>query len=210
MEEATAVGEVGGCRAVSYDVRRMLFECPSCEVFKRCALVKSVNGEKIKKERPMIERSVKTLDAVTARLMVNLARVVQGQRVWEPFVGTGAVAHEVERLGGHVVGGDIDEKMLRIAKRNIDGDLVLWDALYPPLRGGFDAVVGDPPYGRLSTSSRDVRALLTSFVEAVSLYVKRGGYVVFASPVYIDLPYFRSCMMYLHGGLYRVIYVAKF
>jgi tRNA G10 N-methylase Trm11 len=39
--------------------------------------------------------------------------------------------------------------------------------------------------------------------------VKKGGYVVFASPVYVDLPFVKSCMMYLHGGLYRVVYVMK-
>jgi Predicted DNA modification methylase len=172
-------------------------------------LAKSVNGEKIRKERPVIERGVRTLDVITARLMVNLARVAQGARVWEPFVGTGAIAYEVERVGGYVVGGDIDAKVLKIAKRNIAGDVVLWDALHPPLKGGFDAAVGDPPYGRLSTSSREIRSLLLAFVEVAFLHVKRGGYVVFASPIYIDLPFLKGCIMYLHGGLYRVVYITR-
>jgi tRNA (guanine10-N2)-dimethyltransferase len=208
-EEAIAVGEVAGCVAVSREEGLITFDCPSCDAFKRCALAKSVNGERIRKERPTIERSVKTLDAITARLMVNLARVVRGSKVWEPFLGTGAVAYEVERAGGYVVGGDLDESALRLARRNTSGDIVLWDALNPPLRGRLDAAVGDPPYGRLSTSSIDVRPLLLSFVEVASLHVKKGGYVVFASPVYVDLPFVKSCMMFLHGGLYRVVYVMK-
>jgi len=88
-EEAIAVGEVAGCVVVSREEGRITFDCPSCDAFKRCALAKSVNGERIRKERPTIERSVKTLDAITARLMVNLARVVRGSKVWEPFLGTG-------------------------------------------------------------------------------------------------------------------------
>lgn len=208
-EEAIAVGEVAGCEVVSRDERQITFDCPSCEVFRRCALAKSVNGERIRKERPAIERSIKTLDAITARLMANLARVVRGSRVWEPFLGTGAIAYEVERVGGYVVGGDLDEGALRLAKRNIGGDVVLWDALHPPLRGRLDAAVGDPPYGRLSTSSIDVRPLLLSFVEVAYQYVKKGGYVVFASPVYVDLPFIKSCVMFLHGGLYRVIYIMR-
>jgi tRNA (guanine10-N2)-dimethyltransferase len=208
-EESIAVGEVAGCVVVSREEGRITFDCPSCDAFKRCALAKSVNGERIRKERPTIERSVKTLDAITARLMVNLARVVRGSKVWEPFLGTGAVAYEVEKAGGYVIGGDLDESALRLARRNTSGDIVLWDALNPPLRGRLDAAVGDPPYGRLSTSSIDVRPLLLSFVEVASLHVKKGGYVVFASPVYVDLPFVKSCMMFLHGGLYRVVYAMK-
>lgn len=207
-EEAFALAELGKCEIVKLDETVAVFQCESCDIFNRAALVKSVNGRRIRKEKPNIERSVKTLDFITARLMVNLARVTPNSRVWEPFVGTGAIAYEIERVGGYVIGGDIDEKILRIAQRNIRGDVVIWDATYPPLRE-VDAAVGDPPYGRLSTSMMEIRALLYMFINVASLYIKRNGYIVFASPIYVDIPFLKSCTMYLHGGLYRVIYIER-
>jgi tRNA G10 N-methylase Trm11 len=206
-EEAIALAEIGRCELVEVGARHAVFTCPSCEVFKRASLAKSVNGERIKKEGLQIERSAKTLDYITARLMVNLARVAEGSKVWEPFVGTGAVAHEAERMGGYVVGTDLDLKALLIARRNISGDAIQANAVLPPLRGGFDAAVGDPPYGRLAKSELEIRALIQEFAEVASRVVKSGGYVVFASPIYVDVPALRSCVMYLHGGLYRVVYI---
>lgn len=208
-EEAVALAEIGRCESVETRGDTEVFVCGSCEVFKRAALAKSVNGVKIKKEKPSIARSTKTLDHITARLLVNLARVAPGSRVWEPFVGTGAVAHEAERVGGYVVGGDLDLKSLLLARRNVESDLVLSDAMWPPLRGYFDAAVGDPPYGRIAKSDVEIRALLNSFIETAYLHVKKGGYIVFASPIYVDIASLKSCMMYLHGGLYRVVYVVK-
>ncbi|MEM0484365.1 MAG: RNA methyltransferase [Pyrobaculum sp.] len=209
LEEAYALAEMGGCQEVEIRGQHAVFKCPSCEIFKRSALAKSINGERIRKEKPQIARSVKTLDYITARTMVNLARVVRGSWVWEPFVGTGAVAYEVERVGGYVVGGDVDLKALDLARKNTSGDLVVADVLYPPLAKKFDAIVGDPPYGRLSKTEREVRALLREFIETALSLVKSGGFIVFASPIYVDFPYLKSCTMYLHGGLYRVIYIVQ-
>ncbi|ABP51531.1 MULTISPECIES: TRM11 family methyltransferase [Pyrobaculum] len=208
-EEIAALAEIGRCETVETKGDTVVFACKSCEIFKRAALAKSVNGIRIKKDKPSIARSTKTLDHITARLLVNLARVTPGDRVWEPFVGTGAVAHEVERVGGYVVGGDLDLKALLLAKRNVSSDLVLSNAMRPPLRGYFDAAVGDPPYGRLAKSDMEIRALLNSFIETAYLHVKKGGYIVFASPIYVDIASLKSCMMYLHGGLYRVVYIVK-
>lgn len=209
LEEAVALAEIGGCVAEGSRGRLLYFKCDDCGIFKRGALIKSIGGVRVPKPRPKIERSVKTLDHITSRVMVNLARVAEGHKVWEPFVGTGAIAYEVERVGGHVVGGDLDIKSLRLAKRNIAGDLVQMDATMPALRGKFDASVGDPPYGRLSAASLEVRALITAFLEAAIALVKSGGYIVVASPIYVDIPYFKSCAMYLHGGLYRVVYIIR-
>jgi len=209
VEEALALAEIGGC-VLKEREESLEFVCPSCQVFHRSALIKSVNGKRIKRHLPTLMRSPKTLDYVTARVLVNLARVMPGSVVWEPFVGTGAIAYEIERVGGHVVGTDVDLGALRIAKLNVQGDLLLSDALRPPFSKVFDAVVGDPPYGRLTKSTMEVRALLNAFVEVAFSHVKRGGYVVLASPIYVDLPYLRSCVMYLHGGLYRVVYFVKF
>lgn len=209
LEEALALAEVGNCTAGMLGERAAEFVCQSCGVFHRAALARSINGRRVRKERPSLERLPRTLDHITARLMVNLARVTRGSKVWEPFVGSGAIAHEVERAGGYVVGSDTDLKALHVARRNTCGDLALSSATLPPLRGGFDAAVGDPPYGRLTKSSTTVRALLYAFLNAALSAVKPGGYIVFASPIYVDLPYLKSCAMYLHSGLYRVVYITR-
>ncbi|MEM1598077.1 MAG: methyltransferase [Pyrobaculum sp.] len=210
VEEVLALAEVGECRVLEGGGRHYVAKCDGgCDVFNRAALIKAVNNRKTKRERRNILRSTKTLDFLTARLMANLARVKPGQVVWEPFVGTGAIAYEVEKLGGRVVGGDLDVEALRLAIKNTGGDVVQADATAPPLRIKFDAVVTDPPYGRLTKSTTELRALLNRFVEAATQHVKRGGYLVFASPIYVDLPYLKSCAMYLHGGLYRVVYILR-
>lgn len=210
VEEVFALAEVGGCHVLEGGGRYYIAKCEKdCNVFNRAALVKAVNGKKIRRERPSIIRSTKTLDYLTARLMTNLARVKPGHVVWEPFMGTGAIAHEVERIGGRVVGGDLDVEALRLAMRNTNSDVVQADAATPPLRIKFDAVVTDPPYGRLTKSTIEVRALLNRFVEVAIHRIKSGGYLVFASPIYIDMPYLKSCAMYLHGGLYRVVNILR-
>jgi tRNA G10 N-methylase Trm11 len=208
VEEALGLGEVGNCEVVDLG-EVSVFKCEDCSVFKRAALAKSVNGERIRKEKPHIERLTRSLDYLTAKLFINLARVKIGDYVWEPFVGAGAVAYEAEKVGAYVVGGDIDIKALVVAKRNLSSDLVQCDATMPVFRRKFDAVVGDPPYGRLSLSTLDIRALLTKFIESALTYIRRGGYLVFASPIYYDFPSLKSCVMYIHGGLYRVVYIVK-
>lgn len=208
LEEALGLAEVGNCEVIDLG-EVSVFSCGDCEVFRRAALAKSVNGVRIKKTPPPVERLTRSLDYITARLFVNLARVKRGDVVWEPFVGAGAVAYEAERLGARVVGVDIDLEALRVAKKNIGGDILQGDSTFPPLRGKFDAVVGDPPYGRLSVSMLDIRPLLTKFIDVALAHLKDGGYLVFASPVYFDIPSLKSCFMYIHGGLYRVVYIVK-
>jgi tRNA (guanine10-N2)-dimethyltransferase len=148
------------------------------------------------------------MDPLTARLMVNLARVKPGDKVLEPFIGVGAIAVEAEGIGAYVVGVDIDIDLLKAARSNTNADLIHGDARLLPLRPGFDAAVGDPPYGRLSIVEGEVKKLLYAVAEALPGLVKPGGRVVLAGPIYFDLNLY-SCSMYLHGGLYRLIYIIR-
>ncbi|KAI8466404.1 MAG: tRNA guanosine-2'-O-methyltransferase [Monoraphidium minutum] len=111
-----------------------------------------------------------SMDAEMAFVMANMAWVRPGQVVLDPFCGTGSILLAAAKRGAHVVGGDIDMRVLRLGKANQKtgeaadnfsnfrqygltwpAGLLRMDASRPPFRPGltevFDAIVADPPYG---------------------------------------------------------------
>ncbi|HEV2429800.1 MAG TPA: DNA methyltransferase [Thermoplasmata archaeon] len=127
-----------------------------------------------------------------ARVAVNLARVRLGDRVLDPFLGTGALLAEAGLLGASLVGIDRDPEMVRGALRNfrhlgVEGErLLVGDAgqlaereSSPP----FDALVTDPPYGRASALFGErAEALVARVVSAWAPRVREGGRVVLVVP----------------------------
>jgi len=203
------LSEIGGCKIVEVKYDYVLAECPSCSIFFRGSFVKSVNGIKHKKNvKRQMERASVTMDSLTAKAMVNIARVRPGDLVLEPFVGTGAIALEAASIGAKTVGLDISVRYLKTALKNGVEDVINADAIYPPVKKA-DAVIGDPPYGRLSQSDMEIKKLLYLFLEISYSIVKNNGYIVIASPIYINLWNLNYCYMYLHGGLYRVLYFVR-
>ncbi|OQR83483.1 tRNA guanosine-2'-O-methyltransferase [Achlya hypogyna] len=101
-----------------------------------------------------------SMDAEMALLMCNMALVMPGDLVIDPFVGTGSVLVPCTTFGGVCMGTDIDTRVLH-GKNNKTiysnfhqynlpvPELVRADNSRSPLRcpGYFDAVVCDPPYG---------------------------------------------------------------
>jgi tRNA (guanine10-N2)-dimethyltransferase len=132
------------------------------------------------------------LDPRLARAAANLARVPPGGRVVDPFLGTGALLAEAALLGARVVGIDRDPTMVRGALTNfahlgltaeamvigdageVDGDQV---------RGPFDAVLSDLPYGRASgTGGEDAGTLARRVVPRWAERVRSGGRIVLVVP----------------------------
>ena len=127
-----------------------------------------------------------------ARAAANLARLRPGDRVVDPFVGTGALLAEAGLLGARTYGLDIDPTMLRGALRNLshlgveaaallEGDAAVVDFEDPSLR--FDALLTDPPYGRSSFSGGGrpdevVERVVPRWAERV----RPGGRVVVVQP----------------------------
>ncbi len=108
-----------------------------------------------------------------ARAAANLARVRPGDRVIDPFVGTGALLAEAGLLGARLYGVDRDPAMIRGALRNLEhvgvtaeelvvGDAGSVDGSDP--RTPFDAVLTDPPYGRASSTGGEGSAALVARV----------------------------------------------
>ncbi len=127
-----------------------------------------------------------------ARAAANLARVRPGDRVVDPFVGTGALLAEAGLLGASVYGIDRDSTMVRGALANfahfgveaaelLEGDAGEVDFADPGLR--FSSVLTDPPYGRASKAGREgAPAVWHRVVPRWADRVETGGRVVAVVP----------------------------
>ena len=115
-----------------------------------------------KRRMPMLpfQRPV-SLPPTLARAAANLARIRPGDRVLDPFLGTGALLAEAGLLGARLYGIDRDPEMVRGALRNLAHldapveSLIVGDAgavEFEPSPIGFEAILTDPPYGRSSAT----------------------------------------------------------
>lgn len=127
-----------------------------------------------------------------ARAAANLAHVAPGDRVLDPFLGTGALLAEAALLGGRVTGIDQDAAMVQGALRNFAHlgvtahELVVGDAgevEFPGSAGPFDALLTDPPYGRASSTGGEASgSLLARILPRWAARVRSSGYVVVVLP----------------------------
>ena len=95
-----------------------------------------------------------TMHPRLARALVNLARLKRGDKIIDPFCGTGSILIEAALIDMEVYGSDIDEGMIFAARRNMEkfgirGNLSVMDI--GEVSGNYDAVITDPPYGRSSS-----------------------------------------------------------
>jgi putative methyltransferase (TIGR01177 family) len=123
------------------------------------------------------------------RVAANLGRVRPGDRVVDPFVGSGALAMESALLGARVTGVDVDATMVRGAIANFaylsvtPEALLVGDAGSMVPSGVFDAIVTDPPYGRASTTRGEVaHDLLGRVLARWAPAVRPGGRIVVVVP----------------------------
>lgn len=127
-----------------------------------------------------------------ARAAANLARIRPGDRVVDPFLGTGALLAEAALLGARAYGIDRDPTMVRGALRNFahlgveaarfaEGDASEVDL--DGVEGPFDALLTDPPYGRSSsTDGATAEEVVARVVPRWADRVRPGGRVVVIAP----------------------------
>jgi len=127
-----------------------------------------------------------------ARAAANLARVRPGDRVLDPFLGTGALLAEAGMLGGRLFGIDRDPTMVRGALQNlahlgvsaeglVAGDSGEVEFADPEMT--FDAVLTDPPYGRASsTGGEAVDGLVARVIRRWVRRITPGGRLVLIVP----------------------------
>lgn len=124
-----------------------------------------------------------TLSPNASRALLNLAEVRPGQRILDPFCGTGGIIIEGAMMGARVFGSDLDPAMIEGTRKNLAHldvechDLRVADvgrtaAEFPEM----DAVVTDPPYGR-STSIRneDIGSLYRRTFSTIVDILRAGG-----------------------------------
>ncbi len=127
-----------------------------------------------------------------ARAATNLAGIRPGDRVLDPFLGTGALLAEAALLGARVYGIDRDPTMIRGALENLTHLGVAADLLVQgdarevdlgPRNVAFEAIVTDPPYGRSSAAGGvDPAALAGAVLARWQSSVVPGGRVVVVTP----------------------------
>ncbi len=85
-----------------------------------------------------------------ARTLANIAGVQNGDRVLDPFCGTGGILIEAELLGATSIGSDFDPVMVKGSQQNVmQSSLMLADATCLPFHDhSIDSIVTDLPYGQ--------------------------------------------------------------
>lgn len=126
-----------------------------------------------------------------ARLLVNLARVGRGDRILDPFCGTGGVLIEAGLMGMKVAGFDISKEMVAGCRENLkhyginDSEIKKKDSLESDSRMKVDAIVTDPPYGRSSfvSDSGNMEEFYGRFILKAHGFLKSGGRMVIVLPL---------------------------
>jgi len=153
-----------------------------------------------------------------ARSIVNISLVARGERFLDPFCGTGGVLIEADMVAATVIGGDMDNFMVRGTRRNIPGaEVFLGDAGNLPMKdSSVDAVATDLPYGQSSSiMATGLESLYTQSLEEIRRVLKPGKRAVIvthrdiraiASPI-MDLREFHE--QRVHKSLTRRVMVLE-
>ncbi len=121
-----------------------------------------------------------------AAALAYVSGAKQTDRVWDPFVGSGAELVERTRLGAYasLLGTDLDDTALAAAKQNLaaahlDATLVRADArTHDP--GDIDLIVTNPPLG--SRVQVDAAALMLACLPNFARALAPGGRLVWITP----------------------------
>ncbi|WXG45793.1 MAG: THUMP domain-containing protein [Candidatus Atabeyarchaeum deiterrae] len=128
-----------------------------------------------------------------ARAMVNLSGAKFGSRFADPLCGSGGILMEAGVIGCHIVGIDIDLRMAKGSKKNLDAfglpltNICVGDARHMPIME-IDAVATDPPYGRSSSTKGDQTSkLVEEFLREITWLLRAGSKVCLATPSSVDI-----------------------
>jgi len=130
-------------------------------------------------QKPFFHPSM--MNATLARVMCNLAGIMPGEIVLDPFCGGGGILCEASLIGARMIGIDLNWRLLVGSKRNLasmgsDYSVIQGDIRSVPVHG-CDCIVTDPPYGRAS-STRGAQAIdlvKSLFEKADSILHQRKG-----------------------------------
>jgi tRNA (guanine10-N2)-dimethyltransferase len=113
-----------------------------------------------------------------ARTLANIACVQKGDRVLDPFCGTGGILIEANLLGATAIGTDFDPVMIQGSQQNsTESSLMLADATGLPFQDhSIDSVVTDLPYGQSVCIKKadTMDNLYSDSLDEISRVLKRG------------------------------------
>lgn len=164
-----------------------------------------------------------TMHPKYARIIVNLARVKENDKVLDPFCGSGAILIEAGLMQTEIFGRDISKYMIEGCKKNLDffkvkykpKNFTVGDALNLRRKNFFDAIVTDMPYGRSSyTTNKDIKQLYEKFMVTAYNILKNKKFAVVVSRDGIDYDFYKfKCVekyyIRVHKSLTRKICVLK-
>lgn len=151
-----------------------------------------------------------------ARALVNLSCIKKGEKLLDPFCGTGGILLEAGLIGAHVFGSDLDEKMVEGCKKTLDhysiSPYTVFQADVGKIGkiGKVDGVVSDFPYGRSTRINRKLEDLYARAFESIKIVLKKERRAVVGLPnreaVKIAEPYLQVLQVYpyrVHKSLTR-------
>jgi len=157
-----------------------------------------------------------------ARALVNLTGIKEGEKLLDPFCGTGGLLLEAGLIGAQIFGSDLDEKMVEGCKKTLEyygiGSYTIFQADVEEIGkiGKVDGVVSDFPYGRSTRINRNLEDLYARAFQSISLVLKKNKRAVVGLPnrdaVKIAEPYLQILRVYpywVHKSLTRYFTVFR-
>ena len=147
-----------------------------------------------------------SMGPVLARVLVNLSGIKPGDRLLDPFCGTGGILIEAGLCGIDVSGRDISEEMVKGSETNLEEyGIISHDIDEKDISeidtDGVDAIVTDLPYGQASKETEDA---VESFLNTLDEF---KGKTVFMYDEASIGNYEANYSIYVHKNLTRYIYV---
>ncbi len=124
-----------------------------------------------------------SLSPIFSRVLINMAEIKKGDKVLDPFCGTGSTLSEVSQIGGLALGSDVDTDMIEGAYRNFEylglpnPTLKVCDiSEITEFYQDIDAVITDPPYARSTTTTgMELVELFRIAFNKIEKVLKKGG-----------------------------------
>jgi tRNA (guanine10-N2)-dimethyltransferase len=128
-----------------------------------------------------------TLHPKIARALVNLSGIKKQETLLDPFCGTGGILLEAGLLGVHIIGSDIDKKVIDGCRKNLEFYHLKNFTLFCADIGDIskhicsvDAIVTDFPYARATTTKGEQLSKLydRAFMNISQILKKNGRAVI--------------------------------
>jgi tRNA (guanine10-N2)-dimethyltransferase len=120
------------------------------------------------------------MNATIARVMCNLAGVMPGEVMLDPFCGGGGILCEASLIGARTVGIDLNWRLLAGSKENLASTGSGYSVIQGDIRNlpvhRCDCIVTDPPYGRASSTrgAQAIELVESLFVRVDSILRRRN------------------------------------